>query len=323
MPFFMLGGMAAVLSAGWSDYLFWGSWWNSYFQYIRIALVTEYLTGDQREKNFSITPFLQMQFFSSLGLYAVLFFLGIGQWRKYWIPLLLITIIPLIHNAHQHYSYLFLSFMMFAVLWGGVTEYLYSAKKSIFIIVGITTAFISTAGMFNWIPSMTKRFSVLQRSYDSPLFLYQNPILSIAKTLSRLPPKQVKAVLWTGSDHVFTGSYYYLHHQVPAYYISFSNFQTRHHKIINDSGLPASKLFSHIVALSDQKFDGFVPIKNFEIGQANNQINISIFENISDNDIWIPENFSLHASWRRIDPYLKKHFQTPPPIFLPLREDLP
>ena len=59
-----------------------------------------------------------MQFFSSLGLYAVLFFLGIGQWRKYWIPLLLITIIPLIHNAHQHYSYLFLSFMMFAVLWG-------------------------------------------------------------------------------------------------------------------------------------------------------------------------------------------------------------
>ena len=121
----------------------------------------------------------------------------------------------------------------------------------------------------------------------------------------------------------FTGSYYYLHHQVPAYYISFSNFQTRHHKIINDSGLPASKLFSHIVALSDQKFDGFVPIKNFEIGQANNQINISIFENISDNDIWIPENFSLHASWRRIDPYLKKHFQTPPPIFLPLREDLP
>ena len=147
----MLGGMAAVLSAGWSDYLFWGSWWNSYFQYIRIALVTEYLTGDQREKNFSITPFLQMQFFSSLGLYAVLFFLGIGQWRKYWIPLLLITIIPLIHNAHQHYSYLFLSFMMFAVLWGGVTEYLYSAKKSIFIIVGITTAFISTAGMFNWI----------------------------------------------------------------------------------------------------------------------------------------------------------------------------
>ena len=121
--------------------------------------------------------------------------------------------------------------------------------------------------------------------------MYQNPILSIAKTLSRLPPKQVKAVLWTGSDHVFTGSYYYLHHQVPAYYISFSNFQTRHHKIINDSGLPASKLFSHIVALSDQKFDGFVPIKNFEIGQANNQINISIFENISDNDIWIPENF--------------------------------
>ena len=63
----MLGGMAAVLSAGWSDYLFWGSWWNSYFQYIRIALVTEYLTGDQREKNFSITPFLQMQFFFQLG----------------------------------------------------------------------------------------------------------------------------------------------------------------------------------------------------------------------------------------------------------------
>ena len=109
--------------------------------------------------------------------------------------------------------------MMFAVLWGGVTEYLYSAKKPIFIIVGITTAFISTAGMFNWIPSMTKRFSVLQRSYDSPLFLYQNPTLAIAKTISRLPPKQVKAVLWSGGTILETGNYYYLHHQVPVYYL--------------------------------------------------------------------------------------------------------
>ena len=204
-----------------------------------------------------------MQFFSSLGLYAVLFFLGLWQWRKYWIPLLLIIIIPLIHNAHQHYSYLFLSFMMFAVLWGGVTEYLYSAKKPIFIIVGITTAFISTAGMFNWIPSMTKRFSVLQRSYDSPLFLYQNPTLAIAKTISRLPPKQVKAVLWSGGTILETGNYYYLHHQVPVYYL-YSFFQEEHRKIINDSGLPASKLFSHIIAPSDQKVDGFAPMKIFE-----------------------------------------------------------
>ena len=169
---------------------------------------------------------------------------------------------------------------------------------------------------------MTKRFSVLQRSYDSPLFLYQNPTLAIAKTISRLPPKQVKAVLWSGGTILETGNYYYLHHQVPVYYL-YSFFQEEHRKIINDSGLPASKLFSHIIAPSDQKVDGFAPMKIFGIGQANNQINISIFENISDNDIWIPENFSLYASWRRIDPYLKKHFQTPPPIFLPLREDLP
>ena len=42
--------------------------------------------------------------------------------------------------------------MMFAVLLGGVTEYLYSAKKNTFIIVGLTTAFISIAGMLKLVP---------------------------------------------------------------------------------------------------------------------------------------------------------------------------
>ena len=48
---------------------------------------------------------------------------------------------------------------MFAVLLGGVTEYLYSAKKNTFIIVGLTTAFISIAGMLNWFPAMVSRLA--------------------------------------------------------------------------------------------------------------------------------------------------------------------
>ena len=110
--------------------------------------------------------------------------------RKYWIPLLLITIIPLIHNAHQHYSYLFLSFMMFAVLWGGVTEYLYSAKKSIFIIVGITTAFISTAGMFNWIPSMTKRLVFYNVLMTVPYFCIKTPYCPLPRLFPASPPNK-------------------------------------------------------------------------------------------------------------------------------------
>ena len=46
------------------------------------------------EKSFSITPVFANAVFFQLGLYAVLFFLGLWQWRKYWIPLLLIIIIP-------------------------------------------------------------------------------------------------------------------------------------------------------------------------------------------------------------------------------------
>ncbi|WOV90681.1 MAG: hypothetical protein R1F54_09145 [Candidatus Zeuxoniibacter abyssi] len=148
MPFFMLGGMAAVLSAGWSDYLFWGSWWHSYFQHVKVLIATNYGAGDSPPPPLSL--FLQMFFFSSFGLYAVLFFFGAWQWRKYWPSLFVIVILLLIHAKHTvlhaYYSHFFLSFMMFAVLLGGVTEYLYSAKKPIFIIVGITTAFISIAG---------------------------------------------------------------------------------------------------------------------------------------------------------------------------------
>ena len=88
-------------------------------------------------------------------------------------------------------------------------------------------------------------------------------MLSITKALSRLPQKQVKAVLWAGGNPLLTGNYYYLHHPVPVYHLYF-DFQERHRKIINDSGLPSSKLFSHIVALSNQKFDGFTPIRKFE-----------------------------------------------------------
>ena len=166
--------------------------------------------------------------------------------------------------------------MMFAVLLGGVTEYLYSAKKNTFIIVGLTTAFISIAGMLNWFPAMVSRFSEQLAVSQTPSFLYQGQMLSITKALSRLPQKQVKAVLWAGGNPLLTGNYYYLHHPVPVYHLYF-DFQERHRKIINDSGLPSSKLFSHIVALSNQKFDGFTPIRKFE-SQGNAQLELSIFK---------------------------------------------
>ena len=83
---------------------------------------------------------------------------------------------------------------------------------------------------------MTKRFSVLQRSYDSPLFLYQNPTLAIAKTISRLPPKQSKSRamerwnnLGDGQLLLFTSS--------SARLLSLFFFQEEHRKIINDRRL--------------------------------------------------------------------------------------
>ena len=46
-------------------------------------------------------------------------------------------------------------------------------------------------------------------------------MLSITKALSRLPQKQVKAVLWAGGNPLLTGNYYYLHHPVPVYHLYF------------------------------------------------------------------------------------------------------
>ena len=322
MPFFMLGGMAAAMLAGWSDYLFWGGWWHSYFQHVKVLIITNYGAGDSPSPPLSL--FLQMFFFSSFGLYAVLFFFGAWQWRKYWPSLFVIVILLLIHAKHTvlhtYYSHFFLSFMMFAVLLGGVTEYLYSAKKNTFIIVGLTTAFISIAGMLNWFPAMVSRFSEQLAVSQTPSFLYQGQMLSITKALSRLPQKQVKAVLWAGGNPLLTGNYYYLHHPVPVYHLYF-DFQERHRKIINDSGLPSSKLFSHIVALSNQKFDGFTPIRKFE-SQGNAQLELSIFKNISGDEIWVPENFVLDKP-ARLDTYLKKHFQARPSVLLPAREYIP
>ena len=90
-----------------------------YFQHVKVLIITNYGAGDSPSPPLSL--FLQMFFFSSFGLYAVLFFFGAWQWRKYWPSLFVIVILLLIHAKHTvlhtYYSHFFLSFMMFAVLW--------------------------------------------------------------------------------------------------------------------------------------------------------------------------------------------------------------
>ena len=311
------GALSGVIFYGWVDYLTWGQWWQSTINMVAPAYhmenIWEEVEGD------SIRPLYQGLIAltaCSFGLYPLMLVCATLRYYRHWLLLSIILPVLAINGAFYHfYSYLFLMFPLFACLFGSLLANVNGKKL---VVMTTAAATISVAGL-------THNLHGLTRHLNAPrFFFHESTLLAISKTLSRLPEEEVKAVIWTEFNPWTTGSYYYTHHPAPLYYLQY-DYAEEHNKIIRESGLPWSRLASHIIAWDDRNFDGFEAYAVFnphDYGDTPSDIgDIVIFRNITGNDIHIPEKFLLDKPARH-QKYMEEHFgdNTEPPVYLPRRQ---
>ena len=264
------GGIAALVFYGWVDYLFWGKWWVSIINILKVTGIytVEYHQQDNISSLQALWQGTQWGWWQltacSFGLYPLLFIAALRQgWRYSWC-LLALVIVYVSHAWHNiYYSYLYLMFPLFAILLGGLlaareresgsrAASVLSLPMAALALVGA----VSVAGITGQLHSLTK-----VSDYPPRYLFYQYPDIAIMKKLARLPAEKVKAVVWYPYFSSWpTGNYYYFHHRVPLYYQGFVS-GTDHRALFRGSNLPLHFLASHVIA-----FESVAPtLYGFEI----------------------------------------------------------
>ena len=309
------GALSGVIFYGWVDYLAWGQWWQST---INIVPLGRYIDGIRRTVvGDTLQQGLTALTLCSFGLYPLMLICAILHYHRHWLLLSIILPVLIVNGVYyNYYSFLFLMFPSFACLFGSLLANV-NGKKLVVMTTAATT--ISIAGLTHNLHGLTPTLNVPR------FFFHESTLLAISKTLSRLPGEEVKAVIWTEFNPWTTGSYYYTHHPAPLYYLQY-DYAEEHNKIIRESGLPWSRLASHIIAWDNNgDFDGFEVYAAFnphDYGDTPSDIgDIVIFRNITGNDIHIPEKFLLDKPARH-QKYMEEHFgdNRKPPVYLPRRQ---
>lgn len=217
----LLQGGAAFISvvvfAGLVDYLTWGQWFISYYNTFLFQWVYKVSTlfGVQEP-----TYFVTTLFSNSVGVLPLAFLAGFFFWRRLWILILMVLVEIGMHSLAQHkdYRYIFVTVPLLLIIYAGVitlfTELIDQGRMRLIpvTILSLMMLVISVAGFFNKLPgeSVVYPFTPLTETQDHKrAFLY----LSQAKDVRGV------CVIADVCRWYQAGGYYYLHQNVPVYFM--------------------------------------------------------------------------------------------------------
>ncbi len=248
--------LSMVLIAGFLDYLTWGKFFVSYYNYSFHNSFFLSLTKDP-PKLFGSRAFT-LHFVAlticSAGMFAMIGLLSLTRLRKLWLPVLCIFVTLFSHSMlrFKNYRYVFtvipLLLTMGSILLASFIEnkiapskrpLFYSAAVLIFLLISIL-------GTINTLPLEKKFYTA------SPLYS-QARVLKAYRFLSGEPDLAAVLEAFT-SRKTSTGGYYYLHRDVPIYF-------PEHINVENDQ---LKDYVSHVVCRSDMKaLPGFQTVASF------------------------------------------------------------
>lgn len=246
----LLGGAGGLLIWGGVDYFTWGGWWASLFNYYELFKI---LAGGNIPPYVNIVATLK----TSGGLYAVITLFAVCRWRNYLPLLFMLTTMVVVHsNPHnQEYTNIFAAFPLLWMLAGGLMGDSANrlARRSKIAIGGVIAA-VSCLGLADKLPfDLEKIF----HNNNRPLIFVEAPEFKVTRLARQtMANEPVGAILWETTTAAFAmGGYYHLHRNVPVYFFN----EPYHIKIVEDSGLPPQKLFSHIITEKEQLSPHFTP----------------------------------------------------------------
>ena len=97
----ILSGSAAILLAGLVDYFYWGGMWETYINYVKLQFsgYTKYTANQPWHIH------LRYLLISSAGLFYVISIISLFHLRRFWVFIILMLAIQLLHNLAASKEY--------------------------------------------------------------------------------------------------------------------------------------------------------------------------------------------------------------------------
>jgi phosphatidylinositol glycan class B len=198
--------------AGFVDYLTWGQFLISYFNYYLSQSVY------RLAERFGAPPvsyYLTTLMVASAGIFGVVWFICLTRLRRVWLPFTCALSIILAHSLTPHKEYRFvlvviplLLILAAIVLSDSISEYVDGSKQNPLTVMALLGFLvISSAGLLYKLP-------LQDRVYRQTVYA-KDAILQAYAFLAQEP--DVAAVLNAYTPWYWTGGYYYLHRDVPIY----------------------------------------------------------------------------------------------------------
>lgn len=318
-PHLVGGAVAAFAITGATDWVVWGGFFSSALAYVESA---QYF-GEM----FAATPWhghIVRMSVCSLGFWPLVFLAASADWRRHWLPLGAVAVLLVFHalSISENYSHIFLALPMLALAAGAVVSRPPDVLRDVFrgggrFAVAGAVALASLGGAAHALPGQGGQFwsapPPIPEGERRRLFFQGNPMFAGARYVSRLPAEKVRAVMVTRYEPLWSGGYFYLHHNVPYWHGGLLS----HHQLFLQ-GRPAEEIASHIIA-PDEGGARWAAASGFrEIAQVGGA---RVFENPTPEKIQLPEKFPLGIG--RVDDVnldrevIQAGGKVPEPVFLP------
>ncbi len=235
-------GLATVFLVGLWDYAAWGGMWKSYFNYAKWQT-----SGYAEIPGWASPPgeHLESLLIASGGLFYIVFAAALFRVRRLWIPMAFFLLLFLPHqwSPLKEYTNLFPARAVLLVLAGClIARWLRTGAKkkpeseggddlippkTKAAALAAAFALVSLAGLFGKLPGMEK----LPPAVKSSALFYRFPFYTANYALSRLPPEEVKSVVFlVAPTYAHFGGHYYTHQNAPLLF-PFTN--SHDYRILN------------------------------------------------------------------------------------------
>ncbi|MCY4047889.1 MAG: hypothetical protein OXF42_07290 [Candidatus Dadabacteria bacterium] len=207
------GGILSIAIWGVVDFFTWGQFFHSVTMMLQISTVfqtLEFFASHTTPWHKGIVWLVT----ASLGVHLISL-AGVAKRQRLFFPVFAALLVLSVHMLPEGIEYrnifivIPLSLMAaggFAGLTGGRTRII---ACGLFLCISLT-------GLLGKLPKMELALGDYTRYINAST----TPGISAAKQLSQLPSAQVRGVLWLAGNQIFSGGYFYLHKNIPSYFMA-------------------------------------------------------------------------------------------------------
>lgn len=271
------GSICSIAVWGFVDFLSWGDPFGSIVRYLKIYPAFPDVSRQVEDTSLLLwygeAVWLAA---ASLGLHLISLAAGMVKWRRFSLPVFTVLLTLAIHMLPEagEYRNIFIVVPLLLMVAGGVASLTGGRMRT--IVCGFFLC-VSLAGLSGKLPKMQLALG----NYTRYINASTTPGIKAAKQLSQLPDTQVRGVLWLAGNQIFAGGYFYLHKNIPSYFMADPQDRAIVSKHLNSGG-KLKMIATHII--SPQPISGLEGFK--ERGGIPGWPGWKIYEGLSPVRVW-------------------------------------